>query len=85
MQSSNHIETMLRNIVQSLIDKPEDCKIEVTAHGEAITFCVMVHPTDTGKVIGKAGRTARSIRSILQGAANRDRQRYTLDIREVRE
>jgi hypothetical protein len=45
----------------------------------------MVHPTDTGKVIGKAGRTARSIRTILQGSANRDHQRYTLDIREVRE
>jgi hypothetical protein len=85
MQSSNHIEVMLRLVVQSLIDRPQDCRIEVIANGEATTtYRVMVHPTDTGKVIGKAGRTARSIRTIMQAAANRDQQRYALDILEIR-
>jgi hypothetical protein len=74
---------MLRAVVESLIDKPEDCRIEVIPEGEATTYRISVHPTDTGKVIGKMGRTARSIRVIIQGAAQRDHQRYVLDIQEL--
>jgi len=51
----------------------------------SICFRVQVSPSDIGKLIGKQGRTARSIRTILGAASMKTGHRYTLDILEIPE
>lgn len=78
--------TILRYIVEGLVDEPGDVAIVASRGDDAtITFHVMVNPRDVGKVIGKQGRTARSIRLILCAVAQRDKASYALDIVEARE
>lgn len=80
MDNQSSIRVMLQLIIFSLTDNPQAVKIEVTGQDGGTTFSVTVHPGDIGKVIGKGGRTARSIRTILAAASMRDKTRYDLDI-----
>lgn len=73
---------MLRNILECLIDQPKDLQIEASVSDQNAVFRVTVSPEDLGKVIGKQGRTARSIRTILGAASMKHGRRYTLDIIE---
>lgn len=73
---------LVEQIAKSLVDHPD--KVTVNAvEGEQVTVLELrVDPTDLGKVIGKQGRTARSIRTILGAAGMKLRKRFTLEILE---
>ncbi len=73
---------LVEQIAKSLVDHPD--KVSVNAvEGEQVTVLELrVDPTDLGKVIGKQGRTARSIRTILGAAGMKLRKRFTLEILE---
>ena len=76
------MKELLELIVRSLVDQPEE--IEVTEiEGEQTTVLELkVAQEDLGKVIGKQGRTARSIRTILAAAGMKLRKRIVLEILE---
>jgi hypothetical protein len=82
MDKQSKVAAMVRAVVESLIDKPEACQIETTVNGTEVMFRVRVDLEDVGKVIGKAGRTARSIRTIVAAASQRDKIHYVVDIEE---
>jgi predicted RNA-binding protein YlqC (UPF0109 family) len=73
---------LLELIARSLVDRPDD--VEVTEiEGEQTTVLELrVAPDDLGKVIGKQGRTARSIRTILASAGMKLRKRIVFEIIE---
>ena len=73
---------MVEDIAKALVDIPEEVSVrEVT--GEQVTVLELkVAPSDLGKVIGKQGRTARSIRTILGAAGMKLSRRFTLEILE---
>jgi predicted RNA-binding protein YlqC (UPF0109 family) len=75
--------TALMRLVGLLVDHPEDARIleEVDARGETV-FTVQVAPDDLGKLIGRQGRTARSLRNFLDARGRLDGHRYLLEIRE---
>jgi|HubBroStandDraft_5_1064220.scaffolds.fasta_scaffold163991_1 predicted RNA-binding protein YlqC (UPF0109 family) len=76
------MKELLRTIVESLVTKPEAIEIGETA-GETITiFELRVAEEDRGRVIGKQGNTARSIRTILNAVATRNSRKVTLQIVE---
>jgi hypothetical protein len=52
-------------IARSLVDKPEEVSVNATSNEAGTVLRLRVDPTDVGKVIGKQGRTARSLRTIL--------------------
>ena len=56
---------------------------EITVSGDEIV--IIVNKDDMGKVIGKAGKTAKAIRSVVRAAASREGKRYLVDIREKTE
>ena len=69
-------------ICKSLVDNPEDVRV-TQIDGEQTTILELrVHASDLGKVIGKQGRTARAIRTILAAAGMKQRRRYNLEIIE---
>jgi len=76
------IKALIETIAKALVDKPE--LVEVTeVEGEQTTVIELkVAKEDLGKVIGKEGRTARSLRTILSAASTKLRQRSVLEIIE---
>ena len=76
------MEELVAYIAKSLVDHPEQVKTAQTDEDDSITVGLTVAQEDLGKVIGKQGRTARAIRSILAAAAGKENKRSRLDILE---
>ena len=73
---------LIEQIAKALVDNPDQVKVNAV-EGEQITVLELrVDPSDLGKVIGKQGRTARSMRTILGAAGTKLRKRFTLEILE---
>ena len=73
---------LVEDIAKALVDLPEYVSVREVV-GEQVTILELrVAPSDTGKVIGKQGRTARSIRTILGCAGMKVDRRFTLEILE---
>lgn len=71
---------LVEYIVQKIVDRPDGISISEDIHENVVTIRVKVAPEDVGKVIGKEGRTARSIRTLVYAAANKQNQRAILEI-----
>ncbi|MBS1815656.1 MAG: KH domain-containing protein [Acidobacteria bacterium] len=76
------MSNLIAEIARSLVDIPDQVQVEAIPDGDATLLRLKVAPSDVGKVIGKQGRTARSLRTILSAAAMKTRSRFTLDIYE---
>ena len=81
-QSSERMKQLILEIVQALVDQPDGVSVELIEDREATILQARVAPQDIGKVIGKQGRTARSLRTILGAASMKLRHRFALDIIE---
>lgn len=76
------MKELVEAIAKALVDKPEEVTVR-TVEGQQVTVLELkVDPTDIGKVIGKQGRTARSLRTILGAAGMKLKKRITLEILE---
>ncbi len=69
-------------LARALVDEPEAVEVEVVEEARAYVFQLTVAPDDLGKVIGKEGRTARAMRTLLSSMSARTRKRALLDIME---
>jgi hypothetical protein len=76
------VKELVSEIAKALVDLPDEVTVrEIT--GEQVTVLELrVAPSDLGKVIGKQGRTARSIRTLLGAAGMKLNRRFTLEILE---
>ncbi len=76
------MKDLVEAIAKALVDHPEQVQVK-SVDGEQVTVLELrVHPEDLGKVIGRQGRTAKSIRTILGAAGMKIRKRLTLEILE---
>ena len=76
------MKDLITEIVQAIVDLPEEVSVnEVTAEHTSVLE-LRVAKTDMGKVIGKQGRMAQAIRTILSAASGKARKRYILEIVE---
>ena len=76
------MKELVEEIAKALVDQPDDVTVSETVGDQATVLALRVAPADLGKVIGKQGRTARSIRSLLAAAGTKQNKRYTLEIAE---
>jgi len=76
------MKDLIFEIVKALVDQPEAVSVNEIGGGHTTMLEVRVAKTDMGKIIGKQGRTAQAIRTILGAAAGKTRQRYVLEIVE---
>lgn len=74
------MKELVEFVAKSLVDSPDEVKVRVRERDEATVLELSVAPADLGKVIGRQGRTARALRTILSAAGQKTRRRYTLDI-----
>lgn len=73
---------LIEEIAKELVDLPEEVHVKEVRGEHGAVLELRVDPSDIGKVIGKQGRTARSIRTILNAASIKHNRRYTLEILE---
>jgi uncharacterized protein len=76
------VDELVREIAKALVDAPDAVQVESDSREENTVLRLKVAPQDVGKVIGKQGRTARSVRTILGAVSMKLHHRYTLDILE---
>jgi uncharacterized protein len=77
-----NVEELVREIARALVDDPGAVEVDAVNREESTVLRLRVAPQDVGKVIGKQGRTARSVRTILGAVSMKLHHRYTLDILE---
>ena len=73
---------LISAIARSLVDKPEAVSVNEASNEAGTVLRLRVDPSDVGKVIGKQGRTARSLRTILGAVSVKLHHRYSLEIVE---
>ncbi len=74
------MKELLEVIAKSLVDYPESVDVTEKAGDEAVTLELRVAEGDMGKVIGKRGRIAQSIRKVMQAAASRENKKVIVEI-----
>ncbi len=76
------MKDLIAEIVKALVDHPKEVSVNEIGGSHTTVLELRVAKTDMGKVIGKQGRTAQAIRTILSAAAGKTRKRYILEIVE---
>jgi predicted RNA-binding protein YlqC (UPF0109 family) len=78
----NELKELIEYIVKALVDNPEKVEVKEIAGEKSIIYELKVGEGDLGKVIGKEGRTAKAIRTIITAAAMKQGKRTVLEILE---
>ena len=68
----------LEHLVRGIVDRPEDVKVRLRTHRHRETLEVRVHPDDLGRVIGRSGRTAKSIRLVMDAISDGEPMRIDI-------
>lgn len=76
----NKMKELVEVIAKSLVDHPEEVVVTQTDTEEGITLVLNVASEDMGKVIGKQGRIAKSIRTVVKAAASKDDKKVVVEI-----
>ncbi|KHD86162.1 KH domain-containing protein [Heyndrickxia ginsengihumi] len=74
------MEELILAIVKPLVDHPEDVKVEQKEDHDVLQLNLYVHPNDIGKVIGKKGRVAKAIRTVVYAAGANQHKKIHLEI-----
>lgn len=74
------MDELVRYLISILVDEPEQVQVTCRQSGDSAVYLVQVAPGDVGKVIGRQGRTANSLRHLVEAAGQRHGIRATLDI-----
>jgi hypothetical protein len=75
------VKELIEFVAKSLVDDPAAVDVVRIDRGDSMTVLELeVAPEDLGKVIGRQGRTARAMRTLLAAAGQKERRRYVLDI-----
>ncbi|SEM47283.1 RNA-binding protein (KH domain) [Mesobacillus persicus] len=76
------MKELIETIVKPLVDFPEDVQVNVEEESQRITYKLSVHKSDMGKVIGKQGRVAKAIRTVVYAAGSSQQKKIFLEIVE---
>jgi uncharacterized protein len=76
------VKELVETIARALVDRPEDVQVRTVGGAQVTVVELRVHAEDLGKVIGRQGRTAKAIRTLLSAAGMKLRKRFTLEILE---
>ncbi len=75
-------QEFLEYVVKSLVDNPEDVKVERQVDEMGVLMTLDINPADMGKVIGRSGNTAKAIRTLLRVVGMKNNSRVNLKINE---
>lgn len=75
------LEKLLVDIVSAIVDTPEEVKVVTNENGNNIEFTLSVAPEEMGMVIGRGGKIAKAIRTVVKAASASTGKKVTVDIR----
>lgn len=75
------LQTTLRDIAAAIVDSPDEVKVSTEETDDSIVLTLSVAPDDMGMVIGRHGRIAKAIRTVIKAASASSGKRVTVDIR----
>ncbi len=78
--AEDNLRGLLEYLAKSIVDNPDSVTIEEFESGKTVHLDLRVHPDDIGRVIGKRGRVANSMRAILRVVAARNGKRVEMDV-----
>ncbi|HEV7513196.1 MAG TPA: KH domain-containing protein [Candidatus Acidoferrum sp.] len=76
------MKELVEIIARALVDRPDEVQVRTVGGAQVTVVELRVHADDLGKVIGRQGRTAKAIRTVLGAAGMKMRKRFTLEILE---
>lgn len=82
MAAEPTLKELLETMIKALVDIPNEVRISEIAGEQTTVFELVVAKSDLGKVIGKQGKTAKALRTILTAASTKLRKRSVLEIVE---
>lgn len=74
------MKELLENIAKSLVDNPADVNVVEKDENKTLVLELRVDPDDMGKVIGKQGKIAKAIRTVVKAAAHKENKRVVVEI-----
>ncbi len=74
------MKELVEVIAKSLVDHPEDVRVEEKQQDRQVTLELHVDEDDMGKVIGRQGRIAKAMRTVVKAAATRENKKVSVDI-----
>ncbi|MCW2570373.1 MAG: putative transcription elongation factor [Frankiales bacterium] len=78
------LESALKHLVRGIVDNPDDVTVDMVTNRRGRTLEVRVNPEDLGKVIGRNGRTAKALRTVVTALGGRGVRVDVVDTDEVR-
>jgi predicted RNA-binding protein YlqC (UPF0109 family) len=76
-----NLEKLLVDIVSAIVDTPEEVKVVCNENGNNIEFTLSIAPDEMGMVIGRGGKIAKAIRTVVKAASASTGKKVTVDIR----
>ena len=74
------MKELVEVIAKALVEKPDDVVVTETAEGNSVLVELRVAPSDMGKVIGRQGRIAKAIRSVVKAASSKEDKKVVVEI-----
>jgi len=81
-EQAANVRALIEHIAKALVDAPGEVFIDEYEDGDEIVIELEVAEADLGKVIGRSGRVARALRTVLSAAGSKQNKRYALEIIE---
>ena len=75
------LKEVLCDMARAIVDEPDMVSVKEEESGDTVTLTLNVAPDDMGLVIGRHGRIAKAIRSVMKAAANKNGKRVNVEIR----
>jgi predicted RNA-binding protein YlqC (UPF0109 family) len=76
------MKQLIETIVKPLVDVPDDVRVNLVEDDTRVTYQLIVNKSDMGKVIGKQGRVAKAIRTVVYAAGSSQQKKIFLEIGE---
>ena len=82
MEQATALKELVERMARALVDSPDQVTVEAAEEDNAMVLRLRVASSDVGRVIGKQGRTAKAMRTVLHAIAARSKRRAVLEILE---
>lgn len=75
-----NVEELVRYLARSLVQEPDKVEVKMVDGEKSVVLELRVAPDDMGRVIGKQGRIAKAIRTVVKSATANEKKKYTVEI-----
>ena len=74
---------LIKFVIETFAEEPESVKYEVVEDGNVVNVTAFLKSSDMGKVIGKGGKLAKALRTLVRAGSQKENKRYNLEIKEL--